>query len=198
MIMINTSNVLIYLVVERKGWNRGSCQTPVPPFNADIKPTMLTFFGLDLVSMFSHCLFLLDKILPTHNTAVSTFLFYFYPAEWGLLVIKVATQICLLNTSFPPMPVILRSNMQNLHFCVSATNASCFLLTLGSATLVAGPLPTNTSKYCSQFLYSLLHYHTSTPCGRGMSGWFPAWQRRKATLALIMVCTFLPEMTCTL
>ena len=69
---------------------------------------MQTFIGLHLVSMISHCLFLLDKILPTHNTAVSTFLFYFYPAEWELLVIKVATQICLLNTSFPHVPVFTK------------------------------------------------------------------------------------------
>ena len=77
----------IYLVVERNGWSRGSCQTPVPPFIADIEPTLLIFIGFHLVSMISHCLFLLDKILPTHNTAVSTFLFYFHPVEWGLLVI---------------------------------------------------------------------------------------------------------------
>ena len=89
------------------------------------------------------------------------------------------------------------SNRHDLQFCVSATIASCFLLHLGSTILVAGPLPTITSK--NSFLHILKSFsHTSTPCGRGRSGCLPARQRRKATLALMMFDTFFPEMICTL
>ena len=87
MIMINTSNVLIYLVVERKGWNRGGSLSPVPPLVN--LPTIhiygfTDFVNLHLVLMLSHHLALLEKFLAIDNTAVPTFLFYFHPAECGV------------------------------------------------------------------------------------------------------------------
>ena len=73
------SELLIYLVAERKEWNIGGSLSPVPPLIiANLQ--MIPFDSLHLVFVLSHCLPLLQKFLPTHNTAVPAFLFYSHPA----------------------------------------------------------------------------------------------------------------------
>ena len=109
---------------------------------------------LHLVLVLSHHLLLLKKFLPIGNTAVTSFLSHFHPAA-SFLSPEAYTNFYSHNWYCLG---------QNLHFRVSATITSCFRLHLGSATLVAGPLPTSTSKYLfsppARFFFAQWHLHT--------------------------------------
>ena len=103
-----------------------------------------------LVLMLPNNLLILDQLPPIYHAAVPAPLNHFHPdsssiAQPGHIFWIIGQARSCVQKNWP-MPVTFL-NTGNLQDSVSATSASCFRLHLGSATLVAGPRPTNTSEY---------------------------------------------------
>ena len=132
---LHPSDFICVLTVNQSGLDQGKDVCSLTAFTLS---SCFPITSLSLINSLPSTTLLFPPLWTTFTlTAVQL------PSPGHMLRIIAQARSCVQNW---PMPVkFLKTD--NLQDSVSAASESCFRLHLGSATLVAGPRPTNTSEY---------------------------------------------------
>ena len=133
---LHPSDFICVLTVNQSGLDQGKDVCSLTAFTLS---SCFPITSLSLINSLPSTTLLFPPLWTTFTlTAVQL------PSPGHMLRIIAQARSCVQKNW--PMPVTFLKT-GNLQDSVSATSASCFRLHLGSATLVAGPRPTNTSEY---------------------------------------------------